>query len=89
MGESPRRVTAVSIEGGTRLGFEPTTWTCHVCGDERPDDKIAVHSEGGGSEYVAEISVHVRYCNDRPNCKLGAPEIADNWLSVWKSDRDV
>lgn len=50
------------------------TWTCHVCGAERPDDKISVASAtfpvAGGR---AEGTVNRRYCNDRTECKAAAP----------------
>jgi hypothetical protein len=48
-------------------GFE--FWTCHVCGEERPDDRISVYTEE-----VGIASVNVRFCNDRPACQEGAPE---------------
>lgn len=49
------------------------TWTCHICGAERPDEKISVHhrplpgklGEWGGRE-------NIRYCNDDYRCYLGA-----------------
>jgi hypothetical protein len=58
--------------------MEPLTWTCHVCGRERPDERISVYSRhvtlGGG--VVAKENV--RYCNDRPACAAGA--IEKRWL---------
>ena len=58
------------------------TWTCHVCGDRRPDDKVSVHSRKGvmgpdGRMYPlgtsgVELTENVRYCNDRPACSEGA-----------------
>ena len=51
--------------------FEELTWTCHVCKEERPDNKISVLKKpleiGGftGSE-------NIRYCNDRQACIDGA-----------------
>ena len=46
------------------------TWKCHVCGEERPDDKISVLSllkeipeTNGGT-----VTFNVRYCNDKPSC---------------------
>lgn len=58
------------------------TWTCHVCGDERPDELIAVHSEtypilGGRVDYT----VNVRYCADRVGCQAGAPMVAKRWAA--------
>ena len=53
---------------------QPLTWTCHVCGDERPDDKISVASAtfpiGRGID--ASGTVNRRYCNDRPACAAKA-----------------
>ena len=47
------------------------TWTCHVCGDERPDEKISVRKKKG---YLGEVRVteNVRYCNDRMACDVGS-----------------
>lgn len=65
------------------------TWLCHVCGDERPDDKISVYSEKAEDrgKYLdvvvdAQMTVNVRYCNDRERCKDRAPAIAESWLDI-------
>lgn len=55
-------------------------WTCHVCGDERPDELIAVYSStwrarDGGLAGV-EVKQNVRYCADRPACLEGARSIS-------------
>lgn len=47
------------------------TWTCHVCGEERPDEKISVYSRDHVRNGVP-IRENVRYCNDRPECAEGA-----------------
>lgn len=50
------------------------TWTCHACGDERPDAAISVWSTWrtiGG----VDVQTNVRYCNDRPGCVEAAPGI--------------
>lgn len=47
------------------------TWTCHVCGDERPDEKISVYTKAGRIGAV-EFSQNIRYCNDRIECESGA-----------------
>jgi len=47
------------------------TWTCHICGDERPDDKISVFSKSLEIPGV-EAKQNVRYCNDRQKCIDGA-----------------
>lgn len=48
------------------------TWTCHVCGDLRPDDKISVakHVHIYPGDFTAEHNV--RYCNDREACRTAA-----------------
>jgi hypothetical protein len=55
----------------------PLTWKCHICGRERPDDKISVHSN---IEILREgqnpITVNVRYCNDNPTCIEAAPNFS-------------
>ena len=60
---------------GSGLGPGEGTWECHVCHDVRPDDKISVHKEQRDI-----VEVNVRYCNDRPECRQGAPAVADRWL---------
>ena len=56
--------------------FSEITWLCHICGRERPDERISV--------YQIDISAHfgvlpnhalhnVRYCNDNPACIAAAP----------------
>lgn len=53
------------------------TWKCHVCGQERPDDKIAVHSRSRpvGTNGIV-FQENIRYCNDRVMCIEGAGEIS-------------
>ncbi len=51
------------------------TWTCHVCGDTRPDAKVSVFSRDiskrmGLPEGTAQENI--RYCNDRDSCIKGA-----------------
>lgn len=55
------------------------TWICHVCGKERPDNKISVLSSTKplGRTHVP-ITQNVRYCNDNPDCREGATKI--NWI---------
>lgn len=50
------------------------TWTCHVCGNERPDDKISVYSTDVALGPV-KARQNVRYCNDRPECVEGAKHV--------------
>lgn len=48
------------------------TWTCHVCGSERPDDKISVCTN---QKIIGNITIpmNVRYCNDIESCINAAP----------------
>jgi hypothetical protein len=50
------------------------TWTCHVCGKERPDALISVLST---TRYIGTIPMqqNVRYCNDNPSCIEGARDV--------------
>lgn len=56
-------------------------WTCHVCGDLRPDEMIDLIQRerrmGPG-----KLIVNVRYCRDRDSCAAGAEELAETWLDV-------
>ncbi len=47
-----------------------TTWKCHICKKERPDSKISVHSFP--LKRLVGATRNVRYCNDNPECHLGA-----------------
>lgn len=64
------------------------TWTCHVCGDERPDEMIAVYSRTVRSRSTGvELKENVRHCRDREACVEGARTKSwvmsgDNWEEV-------
>lgn len=49
-----------------------STWTCHVCGRTRSDEKInvATHSRINGAGVRTEQNV--RYCNDSDTCRTSA-----------------
>lgn len=51
------------------------TWTCHICGDERPDVRISVYSFP--IDGLPNATRNVRYCNDRPECFRGARHFPD------------
>ena len=51
------------------------TWICHVCGRERPDDKISVLSTQKTLGGTVPITQNVRYCNDRQECIDGAKDV--------------
>jgi hypothetical protein len=53
------------------------TWTCHVCGETRPDSKISVYSTELQINGII-IKQNVRHCNDRPNCIEEAKNV--DWL---------
>jgi hypothetical protein len=55
----------------------PLEWTCHVCGELRPDDKISVHSRTVTIRAIP-ITENVRYCNDNPECIEGAKKV--RWI---------
>ena len=46
------------------------TWTCHVCGKERPDDKISVAT--GRILDLPGAEINIRYCNDNLDCETEA-----------------
>jgi hypothetical protein len=54
------------------------TWKCHICGEERPDDKISVLSKPLiiNGQVVLGSQQNIRYCNDRPACIEGAKEFS-------------
>jgi hypothetical protein len=55
------------------LDPEAMTWTCHVCGEERPDAQISVLSTDITPEGQSfSMRQNVRYCNDRLSCITGA-----------------
>ena len=69
------------------MGPGEGTWTCHVCGEERPDRFISVQAQPDRglvlcqhnfAELVPGVPVqqNVRYCNDRPACKAAAPSVS-------------
>jgi hypothetical protein len=55
-----------------------TTWTCHVCGEERLDDKISVFkrddSEALGRP-AGSVVQNLRYCNDRASCTARVADV--------------
>lgn len=50
------------------MDFERLTWTCHICGDERPDAKIKVAKHRIIYHDGIEVDNNVRHCADRPAC---------------------
>ena len=66
-----------------------TTWTCHICGKERPDEKISVFSKevpfGHNNEF--KMKQNVRYCNDNPKCVAAAPSF--NFIANKTGEQNV
>lgn len=51
------------------------TWTCHVCGKERPDAMISVYKVDTSASHglpPGTMTQNIRYCNDDPACVVGA-----------------
>ncbi|GAI67641.1 unnamed protein product, partial [marine sediment metagenome] len=49
----------------------PDTWKCHICGEERPDERISVFTTPWVINGQTVGSQNIRYCNDRPACIEG------------------
>lgn len=64
------------LHPGVAVQVQPAiTWTCHICGDERPDRLIAVHTTDLSTEFGFQpgtLQQNVRYCTDRPSCAEAA-----------------
>ena len=58
--------------------IEGLVWTCHVCQDFREDKFISVFTRDISSNYALPAGTaqeNVRYCNDRAECREGAPAV--------------
>jgi hypothetical protein len=74
------------VAGGV-LDFASMTWTCMVCGDERPDAQIGVAHRPipghifrtGQPPSFPDARVNVRYCLDRPVCVAEATADGPWW----------
>lgn len=47
------------------------SWTCHICGEERTDDKVSVRKHDRSEENGLQPGTfmeNVRYCNDNIIC---------------------
>lgn len=49
-----------------------TTWSCHICKEERPDARISVLKHSRTLPGGIQFEENVRYCNDRPDCAAKA-----------------
>ena len=59
------------------------TWKCHICGEERPNEKISVVTKPLVINGQVCGEQNIRYCNDKPACTEGAKE-----FSFFKADRE-
>ena len=44
------------------------TWSCHICKEVRPDDKISVVTKPLTINGKTVGHQNIRYCNDKPEC---------------------
>ena len=44
------------------------TWSCHICKEIRPDDKISVITKPLVINGQAVGEQNIRYCNDKSEC---------------------
>jgi hypothetical protein len=58
----------------THFDLTATTWTCNICGDERPDPVVSVakHPVQIRGTILPGATTNVRYCNDRADCTAAA-----------------
>ena len=56
------------------LNQRELTWTCHICKQERPDDKISVVTKPLLIKGQVVGQQNIRYCNDNPDCISGAQD---------------
>lgn len=55
----------------TGTPYDGLWWTCHICGDPRPDVRISVQLHDRLLRGVS-YTESVRYCNDRAACRAAA-----------------
>ena len=58
----------------SKLPFD--TWKCHICREERPDERISVVTKPLVINGQTVGDQNIRYCNDRPACVEGAKEFS-------------
>lgn len=64
------------VRTGVVWTSDSLSWTCMVCGVERPDKCIDVFTQESTLELGVRMRVNVRYCNDNSECEALAPDIA-------------
>lgn len=67
---------AAQVRRETKMVTCFKTWKCHICGEERPDEKISVLSKPLVINGQIRGEQNIRYCNDRPGCIDGAKEFS-------------
>lgn len=68
--------------------FKDGDWSCHICGQIRPDAKISVLTK----PFLLGVVQNIRYCNDNPLCVKGAKNyslIKEELVSKTKDVRDL
>lgn len=50
------------------MDLKNLTWSCHICGRERPDAKISVLTKPLIIKGQIVGEQNIRYCNDNPDC---------------------
>jgi len=66
-----KKLTFDSKEDLMEKHIKDLTWTCHVCGKERPDDCISVFVRDVSKKYdltPGTMTENIRYCNDNQEC---------------------
>ena len=53
-----------------------STWKCHICDEERPDEKVSVLTKPLIINGQTCGEQNIRYCNDRPACIDGAKDFS-------------
>jgi len=63
-------------EANHRASFmNDLSWTCHICGENRPDAKISVFKTDLSAKHnlpPGTVMQNTRYCNDNSDCVEGA-----------------
>jgi len=87
-GKQPGRRQPMAEVTGHLDWWANVSWICDICKEERPDRKISVqshdisHTMGMPS---GTASYNVKYCNDRPRCKIGAED--RRWVALFEKTR--
>lgn len=63
------------------IDWENLEWTCHFCGELRPDNLIGVASATRLMAGAVEVKLTRRYCRDREECIAAAAQ--------WEQDAEL